>query len=87
MADNCLPTDVNGGRIVQKRRAKKPKRIIEAGTSSEGTVWVGVPSECYDEYTRPRGKMHLFVLSPDEAEAVIEMLRENIDRVRESVSA
>ncbi len=84
MADNCLPTDVNGRKVVRKRRVKKPQRVLEGGTSSEGTVWIGVPSECYDEVTRARGRMHLFVLTPEDAEAVIEMLQENIKRVRES---
>lgn len=28
MADNCLPTDVNGGKIVPKRRAKKQPTIV-----------------------------------------------------------
>lgn len=27
MADNCLPTDVNGGKIVPKLRAKKPVSV------------------------------------------------------------
>ena len=27
MADNCLPTDVNGGKIVPKRRVKKKPTI------------------------------------------------------------
>lgn len=33
MADNCLPTDVNGGKIIPKRRVKNPegaKKITEA---------------------------------------------------------
>lgn len=27
MADNCLPSDVNGGKIVPKRRAKQPVQV------------------------------------------------------------
>ncbi len=29
MADNCLPEDVNGGKIVAKRRAKQPATTVD----------------------------------------------------------
>ena len=33
MADNCLPEDVNGGKSVPKRRAKKPEELKPFGNT------------------------------------------------------
>lgn len=65
-----------------KRSSRKSRTIIEAGTCSQGRVWVGVPTDCYDEVKRTGGTMHIVILTPNEAEAIIEMLQENIEIVR-----
>ena len=57
---------------------------IEAGTSGKKRVWIGAPTICYDEITKPMTGRSLHVLSftLEQAEAVIEMLRTEIDRQR-----
>ena len=60
------------------------KVTIEAGTSGEKHVWIGAPTECYDEVTKPlsRRSLHILRFPVDQAEAVIQMLPVEIDRQR-----
>lgn len=57
---------------------------IEAGTSGKKHVWIGAPTDCYDEVTKPltQRSLHILRFTLDQAEAVIEMLRVEIDRQR-----
>ena len=57
---------------------------IEAGTVP-GTrrVWIGMPAERYDEVKGVFGRTrHILQFTPKEAEAAIEMLQTELDRVR-----
>ena len=60
------------------------KVTIEAGTSGKKHVWIGAPTECYDEVTKSLSgrSLHILRFTLDQAEAVIQMLRVEIDRQR-----
>lgn len=78
MADNVKPGKT------KKRRAKMPSIKLEAGTSGGYRVWVGAPPSCYDFVRKPVSgeEMHILSFTCEQAEAVIEMLRTEIDRLR-----
>ena len=64
--------------------AKKKTIQLEAGTQGKKTVWIGAPTACYDEVTKPlsKDKLHILYFSLEQAEAVIEMLQTEIARQR-----
>lgn len=78
MADNVKPSKT------KKRRAKVPKIKLEAGTVGEYRVWIGAPSCCYDFVRKPIGgeEMHVLCFTCEQAEAVIEMLQTEVNRLR-----
>lgn len=70
-------------RRIEETMAKR-KDFIEAGTSSTDRVWIGAPSSCYDEVTKPisKRKLHVLCFKIHDAEAVVQMLQAEIDRVK-----
>ena len=70
-------------RRIEETMAKR-KDFIEAGTSGADRVWIGAPSSCYDEVTKPisKRKLHVLCFKIHDAEAVIQMLQAEIDRVK-----
>ena len=62
----------------------KKQEFIEAGTSGKNRVWIGATSACYDEVTKPltKQKLHILSFTIEDAEAVVEMLQTEIDRVK-----
>lgn len=62
-----------------------PKVAIEAGTTRKNRVWIGAPPSCYDQVSSNlmgNKTLHVLHFSVKQAEAVIEMLQDEINRVK-----
>jgi len=64
-------------------KRKRSVVMLEAGTVGKD-VWIGAPTECYEEVTKPftARSLHILRFTLEQAESVIEMLRTEIDRQR-----
>jgi hypothetical protein len=65
--------------------SKQKGITLEAGSSSEGKIWIGAPDECYDVVIKPFSKkqLHILLFTIPQAEAVIEMLNNEIERMKD----
>ena len=69
---------------------KKQEVQLEAGhVPSTGRVWIGAPVQCYEEVRKPlTGRtLHVLHFTISQAEAVVEMLQEEIDRQKRKETA
>lgn len=64
-------------------KKRKSTLMLEAGTCGKD-VWIGAPTQCYEEVTKPltARSLHILRFTLEQAESVIEMLRTEIDRQR-----
>jgi len=64
-------------------KRKKALAQLEAGTCGKD-VWIGAPTECYEEAKKPLSgnRLHILRFTPEQADAVIEMLQTEVDRQR-----
>jgi hypothetical protein len=66
-------------------KAKNIRQVtLKAGSTGDNKVWIGAPQECYDEVTAPfsKQKLHMLVFTIPQAEAAIEMLFDEVDRLK-----
>lgn len=65
--------------------AKRKKSLIqlEAGTCGKD-VWIGAPTQCYEEAEKPLSgnRLHILRFTTEQADAVIEMLQTEVARQR-----